>query len=45
MMSGPLSGGDRLPSLTVTTIDHGEQQWPECFEQPLNLVLFYRGHW
>jgi len=44
-MNQPLTSGDTLPELTVTIVAHGQQHWPSGFEQPLNLVLFYRGHW
>ena len=40
-----LSSGDTFPSLTLNLAGGGQLTLPDDLESPLNIVLFYRGHW
>lgn len=43
---GPLlDTGDRFPSLSFDTVEHGQAQVDEDFCRDYGVVLIYRGHW
>ena len=44
-MSAMLTSGDRFPAMTLSVAGGGELELPGDFEMPLNIMLFYRGHW
>lgn len=40
-----LENGQRLPDLTVQTVEDGEMRLPDDLEEGWTAILFYRGHW
>lgn len=40
-----LSNGQRLPDLTIQTLDDSEMKLPADVEEGWACILFYRGHW
>jgi len=44
-MSEPLSSGAQFPELTLKLTEGDSLCVPSDLSTPLNIVLFYRGHW
>ena len=40
-----LDSGDKLPSLTFNTVEHGTINTSEYLKGSFGIVLFYRGSW
>lgn len=40
-----LTNGQRLPNLTIQTLDDSEMKLPADVEEGWASILFYRGHW
>jgi len=40
-----LENGQRLPDLTVQTVEDGETRLPADVDEGWVTILFYRGHW
>lgn len=42
---GRLDNGQRLPDLTLETVEDGTMQLPADAGEGWAVILFYRGHW
>ncbi len=44
-MADKLNPGEVFPDITLKIAGGGEMNIPSELTSPLNIVLFYRGHW
>ena len=42
---GPLENGEQFPSITGSSVAHGEISLPDYTAGSWGVLLFYRGHW
>lgn len=40
-----LDSGDKFPTLTMETVNHGHLRLPEGFGNGWGVLLIYRAHW